>query len=85
MECVKSADSWAESAAQLVVGRKQILGQNAGLANHRDEIGVTRPPRQHVKVQMVGHAGAGAAAQVHPQVVALGMINGFQRRLELLG
>ena len=51
-----------------LAGVGQQLWQQLGLADHRDEVGVARPPRHHVLVQVLRQRPAGDAAEVEPDV-----------------
>src|SRR5712692_8402838 len=82
--CQPSA-AGSQCAAELVVGDGQVLGLDAGFANGGHEVGVAGPARQDVQVYVADDASAGAAAQVHPKVVALGLIVGRERDLHALG
>ena len=57
---------------QELTGIGEELGQHAGMADHRHEVGVAAPPGYHVLVQVGGDAGAGHRAQVDADVEALG-------------
>ncbi len=74
-----------EGAAEFVVGKGEVFGLDAGLGDSGHEVGVAGPARQEVQVEVAGDAGAGAAAQVHPKVVAFGVVVRGKRRLDALG
>ena len=43
----------------------RLIGQDAGLGGHRDEVGVARPAGHAVHVEVVGLRAAGRRAEVH--------------------
>jgi hypothetical protein len=57
-----------ERPRQLLPRDRQVLGQNPRLPDHRHEIRVARPARQHVHVDVIRDSRAGAAPQIHPQI-----------------
>ena len=50
---------------------QEVLRQHLHVRQHGHEVGVPRPARDDVQVDMVDHAGAGDAAEVPAQVVAV--------------
>ena len=44
---------------------RQLFGQHADVADDRHEVGVARPARHEVHVQMIEHAGARRPSEVH--------------------
>src|SRR5216683_2959229 len=63
--------SGGEGRAQLLRSLLQVLVHDLHVADHRHEVGVAVPPRNHVKMNVVGDARAGRAPEVRPHVEAL--------------
>ena len=63
-----------ESLFEALPGHGEFFGQDSGLADCRHEIGVTGPARKNVHVDVPGYTGAGALADIHAEVEAVGMI-----------
>jgi hypothetical protein len=47
------------------------LGQGLGLADDRKEVGVTRPARHHMLMEVSGYAGSGNGTLVDAEVEAM--------------
>src|SRR5256712_4077425 len=69
-----------EGGLETIVGREQVLRHHAHVAHDRHEGRVARPARHDVPVEMVADARAGARAEVHAQVEALGVKGGREGR-----
>ena len=61
-----------------------LLPADADVADDRHEVGVAGPARHEMQVHVVGDAGAGRPAEIHPDVDALGLIDLAQRNLAAL-
>jgi hypothetical protein len=70
---------------KLVKGRGQVFGFDAGFGYYGHEVGIAGPAWQNMEVEVAGDSGAGGAAEVHAEVVALGAIGFFQGDLDALG
>jgi len=57
-----------------------VLRHDAHLGEHRHEVGVAVPARHDVPVEVVLHARAGAAPEIHAEVEALGVERLVERR-----
>ena len=79
------ADVLGERLAQFFVGGGEFFGLDAGFGDDGHEIRVALPARQYVQVQVAGDAGASGPAQVHAQIVSLGMVNFLKRGMNALG
>jgi hypothetical protein len=71
--------------AQFAVGRRQVFGKHARLANRRHEIRVARPARHDVHVDVIGDAGSPGTSQIHSQVETVRVVNFAESRLATLG
>jgi hypothetical protein len=71
--------------AELAISGGQIFGQDSRFADAGHEVCVPRPARHNVHVYVVGYSGAGGAAEIHPHIETLWMVNLTQRRLTALG
>src|SRR5579862_1821550 len=76
------AGSGSQRLAHPLVGDAQLLGFEAGLGNGGHEVGVAYPARQHVEVEVPGDAGTRSAPYVHTDVVAVGMVEALENRLQ---
>jgi len=70
---------------QALIGRGKVFGDHPRFADDRYEIGVPRPSRHYVKVNVFGNPGARSFSKIHPDVEAIGLILLLQRDLRLLG
>src|SRR6266513_4906401 len=70
--------SGGEGLAQLLSGLLQVLVHDLHVADHRHEVGVAVPPRNHVKMNVVGDAGAGRSPKIRTHVEALRPERGAQ-------
>src|SRR5215472_7746535 len=73
-----------ESQSQLFVGGSKVFGLHSRFTDGSHEIGVARPARQHVQVQMSENPRTGRPAQIHAKVVSLRMVSGFESLLNAL-
>src|SRR5258708_22791496 len=77
--------SYLDFAAELLVGRRQILGNDASLADGRDEVGITRPARHDVNVNVIDNSGTRRPAEIHSHIETCRLINFAQSSLTALG
>src|SRR6266851_4862998 len=63
--------SGGEGRAQLLRSLLQVLVDDLHVADHRHEVGIAVPPRNHVKMNVVGDARAGRAPEDGADVEAL--------------
>src|SRR5690349_8629952 len=64
---------------QLLVAGTQIFGHHPDLGDAGHEVRVAAPPGQHVHVEMVRDARTGGAADVDPEIEAIGAVGGPDR------
>jgi diguanylate cyclase (GGDEF)-like protein/PAS domain S-box-containing protein len=75
VEVRAGASGGAERLAEAAPGDREFFGHDAGLADGGHEVGVAGPAREHVHMEVAGDAGAGALAEVHSKVEALGPVD----------
>ena len=76
---------WLETSFQLTIRRPQVFRDDARLADGGHEVGVARPAREDVHMEMIGDAGAGGLAEVDAEVEAVWMIDLFQHGVSASG
>src|SRR5882672_9571763 len=68
---------------QFVVQGAQTIREHARAADDRHEVRVAGPARHDVDVQVIGHTGAGALAEIQTDVESLRLYRGTQKRLRV--
>lgn len=68
------ASEVAEVGTQPFVGRVQRLWNDAGFADDRNKIRISKPPGKNVHVKVLFNAGSGSAAHIESHVESVGVV-----------